>query len=68
MQANVSHQSAIDYIFGLIDTIDGQTYESMTNRNITKTASVKSIEIVSSLYAILFKNYLRESLTLNFFY
>ena len=49
MQANVSHQSAIDYIFGVIDTIDGQTYESLTNRNITKTASVKSIEIVSNL-------------------
>jgi len=45
------YQSAIDYIFGITDTISGQIYEP--NGNLTKTASLRSIEAVSILLLLL---------------
>jgi hypothetical protein len=47
MQAYPQYQSAIDYIFGTTDTFTNGTYESLPNINLTKTASVRSIEMVS---------------------
>lgn len=47
MQAYNNYQSAIDYIFGVTDTIGDQTYESLSNGNLKKTSSVRSIEAVS---------------------
>ena len=49
MQAYPQYQSAIDYIFGTTNTFRNETYESLPNINLTKTASVRSIEIVSKL-------------------
>ena len=47
MQTYPLYQSAIDYIFGSTNTFTNETYESLPNINQTKTASVRSIEIVS---------------------
>jgi hypothetical protein len=47
MQAYPQYQSAIDYIFGATDTFTNGTYESLPNINLVKTASVRSIEMVS---------------------
>lgn len=47
MQANLNYQSAIDYIFGAIDTIGEQTYEALPNEKPPKTSNDRSIQVVS---------------------
>ena len=66
MQAYPQYQSAIDYIFGATNTFTNGTYESLPNINLVKTASVRSIEMVSNLIRISF--YCLFQLIKNFFF